>query len=85
MVLKAKFKLPFYNTSRWTFASLVGDPEGVADNLGDYIEHFSPDVRPASRSRHPQRIRPAVAGYKASASFGSCSAATPGSDRRSPG
>jgi type I restriction enzyme M protein len=28
VLLKAKFKLPFYNTSRWTFASLVGDPEG---------------------------------------------------------
>ena len=45
VLLKAKFKLPFYNTSRWTFASLVGDPEGVADNLIDYIEHFSPNVR----------------------------------------
>ena len=45
VLLKAKFKLPFYNTSRWTFASLVGDPEGVADNLVDYIEHFSPNVR----------------------------------------
>jgi hypothetical protein len=33
VLLKAKFKLPFYNTSRWTFASLIGDPEGVADNL----------------------------------------------------
>jgi type I restriction enzyme M protein len=45
VLLKAKFKLPFYNTSRWTFASLVGDPEGVADNLVDYIEHFSSNVR----------------------------------------
>ena len=45
VLLKAKFKLPFYNTSRWTFASLIGDPEGVADNLVDYIEHFSPNVR----------------------------------------
>ena len=45
VMLKAKFKLPFYNTSRWTFAALVGDPEGVADNLIDYIERFSPNVR----------------------------------------
>jgi type I restriction enzyme M protein len=45
VLLKAKFKLPFYNTSRWTFASLIGDPEGVADNLVDYIAHFSPNVR----------------------------------------
>lgn len=43
--LKNKFKLPFYNTSRWSFASLISDPEGVADNLIDYIEHFSPNVR----------------------------------------
>ena len=27
VLLKAKFKLPFYNTSRWTFASLRGDPQ----------------------------------------------------------
>ncbi|MDT2008753.1 SAM-dependent DNA methyltransferase [Rhodococcus opacus] len=45
VVLKSKFKLPFYNTSEWTFASLVSDPEGVADNLVDYIERFSPNVR----------------------------------------
>ncbi|NDV08111.1 SAM-dependent DNA methyltransferase [Rhodococcus sp. IEGM 248] len=45
VVLKSKFKLPFYNTSEWTFASLISDPEGVADNLVDYIERFSPNVR----------------------------------------
>lgn len=45
ILLKVKFKIPFYNTSRWTFASLVSDPEGVADNLIDCIEHFSPNVR----------------------------------------
>lgn len=45
VLLKAKFKLPFYNTSRWSFASLISDPEGVADNLIDYIGHFSPNVR----------------------------------------
>ncbi|HNK14531.1 MAG TPA: class I SAM-dependent DNA methyltransferase [Nitrospira sp.] len=45
VVLKSKFKLPFFNTSRWTFAKLVSDPEGVADNLNDYINRFSPNVR----------------------------------------
>ena len=45
LLLKNKFQLPFYNISRWTFASLIGDPEGVADNLVDYVEHFSPNVR----------------------------------------
>jgi type I restriction enzyme M protein len=44
VMLKAKFKLPFYNISRWTFAALVGDPDGVADNLLDYIERFSPNT-----------------------------------------
>lgn len=43
--LKSKFKLPFYNTSPWSFASLVSDPEDVADNLINYIERFSPNVR----------------------------------------
>lgn len=45
VVVKSKFKLPFFNTSRWTFAKLVSDPEGVADNLLDYINRFSPNVR----------------------------------------
>lgn len=45
VVVKSKFKLPFFNTSRWTFAQLVSDPEGVADNLLDYINRFSPNVR----------------------------------------
>ncbi|MGZ3384773.1 MAG: type I restriction-modification system subunit M N-terminal domain-containing protein [Isosphaeraceae bacterium] len=30
VLLKSKFRLPFYNTSRWNFALLIGDPEGVA-------------------------------------------------------
>ncbi|OBG69763.1 class I SAM-dependent DNA methyltransferase [Mycobacterium sp. E3339] len=45
LVVKSKFKLPFFNTSPWTFSSLVSDPEGVADNLIDYIARFSPNVR----------------------------------------
>jgi len=45
ILLKATFKLPFYNSSRWTFSSLVSDSQGVADNLIDFIEHFSPNVR----------------------------------------
>ena len=45
VMVKSKFKLPFFNTSRWTFASLVSDPEGVAENLLDYILRFSPNVR----------------------------------------
>ena len=45
VVVKSKFKLPFFNTSPWTFSKLAGDPEGVADNLLDYIARFSPNVR----------------------------------------
>ncbi|MFZ2178720.1 MAG: class I SAM-dependent DNA methyltransferase [Rhodococcus sp. (in: high G+C Gram-positive bacteria)] len=45
IVLKSKFNLPFFNTSKWDFAKLAADPEGLADNLVDYIEHFSPNVR----------------------------------------
>ena len=45
VVLKSKFGLPFFNTSRWTFASLAADPDGIADNLVDYIARFSPNVR----------------------------------------
>lgn len=45
VVLKTKFGLPFYNTSRWSFSSLAADPEGIADNLIDYIERFSPNIR----------------------------------------
>lgn len=45
IVLKNKFNLPFFNTSKYTFASLAGNAEEVAANLIDYIEHFSPNIR----------------------------------------
>ncbi|SDU80805.1 type I restriction-modification system subunit M [Gordonia westfalica] len=45
IVLKSKFKVPFYNTSRWDFRALTSDAEGIADNLADYINHFSPNIR----------------------------------------
>ena len=35
---------PFYNTSRYSFANLLADADGLADNLVDYIDRFSPDV-----------------------------------------
>lgn len=37
--------LPFFNTSKYTFASLAANAEEVAANLIDYIEHFSPNIR----------------------------------------
>ena len=35
---------PFYNTSHYSFANLLADADGLADNLADYIDRFSPDV-----------------------------------------
>lgn len=34
----------FYNTSNYSFANLLADADGLADNLTDYIDRFSPDV-----------------------------------------
>lgn len=38
-------KQPLYNTSPLTFQKLLGDPEGIANNLVSYIRGFSPRVR----------------------------------------
>ncbi len=35
---------PFYNTSNYSFANLLKDADGLADNLVDYIDRFSSDV-----------------------------------------
>lgn len=34
----------FYNTSNYSFANLLADADGLADNLADYLDRFSPDV-----------------------------------------
>lgn len=48
-VLQAKLKqvtgVPFYNTSRFTFEKLKGDPDNIAANLTNYIKGFSPRAR----------------------------------------
>ena len=36
---------PLYNTSRYTFARLLGDAENIAPNLVSYINGFSPTAR----------------------------------------
>ena len=38
-------KHPLYNTSPYTFARLLGDPENIAPNLVSYINCFSPTAR----------------------------------------
>ena len=45
VVLKSKFSLPFFNTSVWDFGKLAADPAGLADNLLDYLEGFSANIR----------------------------------------
>lgn len=37
--------MPFYNTSRFTFEKLKGDPDNIAANLTDFIKGFSPKAR----------------------------------------
>lgn len=36
---------PFYNTSRFTFTTLLNDPEHIAENVYDYLQGFSPNAR----------------------------------------
>lgn len=45
VVLKSKFGLPFFNTSVWDFGKLAADSAGLVDNLLDYIEGFSANIR----------------------------------------
>ena len=37
--------VPFYNTSRYTFEKLKGDPDNIAPNLTNYIKGFSSKAR----------------------------------------
>jgi type I restriction enzyme M protein len=36
---------PFWNTSRFTFDTLVSDPANIESNFADYLSRFSPNVR----------------------------------------
>jgi type I restriction enzyme M protein len=38
---------PFYNTSRFTFTTLLGDQHHITENVLDYINGFSPNTRDA--------------------------------------
>lgn len=44
MFLPGVTKYPFWNTSRFSFATLIEDPDNLKDNLADMIEGFSPNV-----------------------------------------
>lgn len=43
--LKEAAGYQFYNTSRFTFASLITDPENIEDNFRDYLAGFSENVQ----------------------------------------
>lgn len=49
--------LDFYNTSPWTLASLLGDPDGLADNLIQYISAFSDNIDVFDRFKFEDQIR----------------------------
>ena len=38
---------PFYNSSRFTFATLLGDQHHITENVHDYVNGFSPNARDA--------------------------------------
>lgn len=44
-MINRKFKLPFHNTSEFTFQKLLGDPDKLAANLGNFIAGFSSRAR----------------------------------------
>ncbi len=48
--------LNFCNTSPWTFATLVGDPDGLAANLTDYLAGFSKNIDVFERFRFDNEI-----------------------------
>ena len=48
--------LTFYNTSPWTFTRLLGDPDGLAANLVDFIAGFSKNIDVFERFRFENQI-----------------------------
>ena len=51
---------PFYNTSKFTFSTLLGDQHHIAENVADYINGFSPNTRDALEkfglARHVEKM-----------------------------
>ena len=44
-IINQKFRLNFHNTSEFTFQKLLGDPDKLAANLGNFIAGFSSRAR----------------------------------------
>ena len=43
-LLKKASGQQFFNTSKFTFKTLLADPDNIADNFDDYLQHFSNNV-----------------------------------------
>ena len=56
-LIRKETGLSFFNTSRWTFAKLVQDPDGLAANLVDFIAGFSADVDVFEQFKFENEIR----------------------------
>ncbi|WP_046469663.1 type I restriction-modification system subunit M [Allosalinactinospora lopnorensis] len=54
--VKRELGLNFYNTSPWSLAKLVGDPDGLATNLSEYIASFSSNVDVFERFKFDNEI-----------------------------
>ncbi len=54
--IKQQLGLGFHNTSPWTFTKLLGDPEGLAANLVDYLAGFSANIDVFERFKFEQTI-----------------------------
>lgn len=54
--IKRASGLGFYNTSPWDFTRLVGDPDGLAANLTDYLAGFSKNIDVFERFRFDNQI-----------------------------
>lgn len=55
-MIQRKTHLPFYNTSPWTMHKLLGDPEGLEQNLVQYISGFSANLDVFQRFGFIQQI-----------------------------
>lgn len=55
-MVKKQTGLQFHNATTWTFENLVADPEGLRDNLIDYIAGFSRTIDVFERFRFEQEI-----------------------------
>lgn len=44
-ILRKASDYPFYNTSKFTFAKLIADPDNIESNFEDYLQGFSANIK----------------------------------------